>query len=157
MISANWNLPFESQDSNTSIPSDNLNSKELIKKITINDKSAFAESINSFMQDLSKYFAMQDISKYISKNQDKLVSIEPFDAEKHSILLNSNSHKQNFDLDDKQQNINNQDKIVLHDKKAIGKTLAKYGVVFPAPESLEIAQDPSDPLVTVFTIRKTYF
>lgn len=54
----------------------------------------------------------------------------------------------NHDLDDK---------TIETDPDAIGKLLAKYSIVCPGAESVEIYQDSSDPLVTVFTIKKTFF
>lgn len=149
MISANWQLPSQSKESNTSLPLTAIEFNKVVKGI-INDDSAFIKSINFFMQDLSKHFA---------KEADKLISIQPFDPEKHSILVNVGSPivKTTFDLDDKEGNTNTEGKFVSYDKNTIGKTLAQYGVVFPGAESLEITKDSSDPLITVFTIKKTYF
>lgn len=49
------------------------------------------------------------------------------------------------------------DKTIEKDPDAIGKLLAKYAIVCPGAEYVEISQDSSDPLVTVFTIKKTFF
>lgn len=43
------------------------------------------------------------------------------------------------------------------DSEKIQDLLAKYGVVCPGAESVEISKDISDPFVTVITIKKTFF
>lgn len=135
MISASWQTP----QSLLQVEKPKKNSK--LKKISSSDKivslsdhldadpqKEFINVLNELMSNLQKSIASKQINFVPSSN------------------LNYTPHGQipfpkgGVDLDD-----------------SIQQTLSKYGITCPGAESVEITHDDQDPLVTVITIKKTFF
>ena len=133
MISANWETPSQQSSSE--------------EKSNFNDPSKFNDPFSGL--DQINFFLNEKTIK--PPKQLKLFEIETSGLISNKVIYDPTGpvpFPKTHDLDDK---------TISTDPDVIGKLLAKYSIVCPGAESLEISQDASDPLVTVFTIKKTFF
>jgi len=134
MISSDWQMPENQNPQISNTKNVSVNTNEIQDDI----KSALDKILNK-------------IAKKILEQENKQLSL--FDDPLIYQPAGKVPFPKNFDLDDKQlsvfANSSNQQKI--------DDILSKYGIVCPGAESIEITKDISDPLLTVITIKKTFF
>jgi len=152
MISSEWEMP-ENSDPQVAELNDNL--------IKIN------QTHHEIQSALDKI--LSKINKKILEQQHNQLPL--FDDPQHqpSLLYQPNGKipfPAQFDLDDKYVSLHadpsNQEKGIglyanASNQEKIDDLLSKYGIVCPGAESVDISKDISDPLVTVITIKKTFF